>query len=120
VRLSDLLGSTVVDADGVEVGRVRDVRLVQDGPVQGSFGAGLRVYGLVVGKIDVASRLGYERAGIDAPWLVATIAHWLHRHGRYVPWDQVVGYDHRRIELSCAASELERPTPVHVLREGSP
>jgi hypothetical protein len=116
VRLSDLLGATVFDADGVEVGRVRDVRMVQDGPIQGSFGAGLRVYGLVVGRIDVASRLGYERSGIDAPWLVAAIAHRLHRHGRYVPWEQVARYGQRRIDLSCSAADLERPTPVHLLR----
>src|SRR4051794_19249558 len=55
MRLSDLLSSTVFDAEGREVGRVRDVRLVQDGPIQGTFGAGLRVEGLIIGSTAVAS-----------------------------------------------------------------
>jgi sporulation protein YlmC with PRC-barrel domain len=33
MRLSDLLASTVFDHDGRAIGRVRDVRLVQDGPL---------------------------------------------------------------------------------------
>ena len=50
MRLSDLLGSEVVDADGHTLGHVRDVRLVADGPPQGDFGPALRLHGLLVGR----------------------------------------------------------------------
>ena len=38
MRLTDLLGAEVVDRCGQPAGRVRDVRLVQDGPLIGGFG----------------------------------------------------------------------------------
>ena len=42
MRLSELLGCVVVDERGRSAGRVHDVRLVQDGPPVGQFGASLR------------------------------------------------------------------------------
>ena len=59
MRLSDLLGADVVDEAGRHAGRVHDVRLVQDGPLVGSFGAALRVDGggcLTVGGRQRRSR----------------------------------------------------------------
>jgi len=50
MRLSELLGCVVVDERGRLVGRVHDVRLVQDGPPIGQFGASLRLLGLLVGR----------------------------------------------------------------------
>jgi sporulation protein YlmC with PRC-barrel domain len=45
MRLTDLLGAEVIDQEGRSAGRVHDVRLVQDGPPVGGFGASLRVAG---------------------------------------------------------------------------
>ncbi|MCU1358186.1 MAG: PRC-barrel domain containing protein [Acidimicrobiales bacterium] len=115
MRLSDLLGAEVVDRDGRSLGRVRDVRLVQDGPIQGTFGAGLRIEGLVVGRVAVASRLGYDREGVEAPWLVARIARVLSRDSRHVPWSDVVRVADRRVELACRGDELLAPTPLRHL-----
>jgi hypothetical protein len=61
MRLSDLLGAEVLDEAGRSAGRVHDVRLVQDGPVVGGFGAALRLDGLLVGRRAVGARLGYDR-----------------------------------------------------------
>ena len=116
MNLSDLLGASVFDRDGVDLGRVRDVRLVQDGPVQGTFGAGLRLQGLIVGPVAVSSRLGYGRLGVDRPWLVAAVAHRLNRDSRYVAWADVVRLGDRRIEVDRRAGELHPPIPLPQLR----
>ena len=50
MRLDELMRARVFDADGVKLGRVRDVRIVQDGPALGHRGAPLfRVHGLILG-----------------------------------------------------------------------
>jgi hypothetical protein len=74
MRLSELLGAEVVDQAGRSAGRVHDVRLVQDGPLIGGFGAGLRLDGLIVGRRAVGARLGYERGDMGGPLLVKLAA----------------------------------------------
>jgi len=110
MRLTDLLGAEVVDRAGRSPGRVHDVRLVQDGPVLGGFGAGLRVDGLVVGRRAVGARLGYEGGRMRGPLLVKLVAGWLRRDGRYVPWDRVEAISEDRIVISGSADDLPRPT----------
>jgi hypothetical protein len=61
VRASELIRARVVDRDGVDMGRVEDLRVVQDGPLLDGFGAALRLDGVVVGKATLAVRLGYDR-----------------------------------------------------------
>ena len=55
MRLTDLLGAEVVDRCGQRAGRVHDVHLVQDGPLVGGFGAGLRLGRLIVGRRAVGA-----------------------------------------------------------------
>jgi hypothetical protein len=110
------LGAEVRDSSGAVIGRVRDVRLVQDGPMQGTFGAALRLDGLVVGSSSLSSRLGYDRLGVSGPWLVAAIARRTDRSTRYVPWSEVVRLHERVIRLGCDRDELERPAELRVLR----
>jgi sporulation protein YlmC with PRC-barrel domain len=109
MRLSDLLGAEVVDRAGRSAGRVHDVRLVQDGPVVGGFGAGLRVDGLVVGRRAVGARLGYERGRMRGPLPVKLVAGWLHHDGRYVPWERVEAITEDRIHISGSADDLPEP-----------
>jgi hypothetical protein len=62
MRLSDLLGSEIVDQAGRSAGMVHDVRLVQDAPlVAGGLGPGLRLAWLVVGRRAVGARLVLAR-----------------------------------------------------------
>lgn len=61
MRLSELLDVEVRDRDGRRVGRVVDIRLVQDGPVQFPYGAALRVDGFIVAERELVRMLGYER-----------------------------------------------------------
>ena len=111
MRLSDLLGADVVDEAGRSAGRVHDVRLVQDGPLVGTFGASLRVDGLIVGRRSLGARLGYERRQMRAPLLVKLLAGWLYHDGRYVDWDRVQAVEEDRILISGSAEDLPEPGP---------
>jgi hypothetical protein len=109
MRLSEFLGTPVFDSEGAPIGKVSDVRLVQDGAPIGSFGAALRITGLVVSRGRIGGFLGYDRPGVRGPWLVATVVRWLHRHTVYAEWSDVTSREPGRVTLSRPRSELQRP-----------
>jgi hypothetical protein len=109
MRLSDLLNARVVDEAGRSAGKVHDVRLVQDGPVQGTFGAALRVHGLVVGPPLPGTRLGFDRTGVRGPFLLKAPIGRLHRRLRYVPWSQVLGVEAGEVRISGSVADLAPP-----------
>jgi uncharacterized protein YrrD len=109
MRLSDLLGAEVLDQAGGSAGRVHDVRLVQDGPVLGGFGAGLRVDGLLVGRRALGARLGYERRDMRGPLLVKLAAGRLYHDGRYIEWGRVISIEPDRILISGSVEDLPEP-----------
>jgi sporulation protein YlmC with PRC-barrel domain len=85
LRASELLGQRVRDSSGVVLGRVADIE-TEPGP-----GGGPRVVALVVMAGPWGRLLGYERAEIDGPWLLETVARWiLRRNMRRVPWETAV------------------------------
>src|SRR4051794_32553560 len=88
MRAADLIGRPVVGPAGESLGNVLDIRVVQDGPLLGTFAA-LRVDGLVVGQRALSSRLGYDRANVNGPALVNRLVEALMRHNRYLPWSEV-------------------------------
>jgi hypothetical protein len=109
MRLADLIGSRVIDADGRDIGRVGDVWLTQDGPPIGVFGAALRVDALVIGRFGLASRAGYERKDVRGP---APIAWYLHRTTAHRPvarWGDIASVEEGSIRLRAKIAELERP-----------
>jgi sporulation protein YlmC with PRC-barrel domain len=73
VRLSELLGARVSTPSGASLGRVFDVRAELDDH-------GLRLTGLVVGKLGLL-----ERLGIGAPRRRERL-----RHDHVVPWADVL------------------------------
>ena len=87
--ISDLMGTRVVDADDVEVGKVFDVRLVQDGPYQEGFGNALRVDALVIGARSLPERLGYIRGGVRGPAVIRHLASALEGRSFMVAWSDV-------------------------------
>jgi hypothetical protein len=87
MRGSDVIGLTVLGPGDKELGRVLDVRLVQDGPLMGAYAA-LRVEALVVGHHRVAAHLGYDRGDTSGPWMVRTLVRLLTRSNRSLPWSE--------------------------------
>jgi hypothetical protein len=108
MRMGELLRSDVVDVDGKRVGRVHDVRLVQDGPELAGSGPSLRVDGLVVGHGSLAIRLGYHRAEVTGPFLLGRIFRALEGRARYVRWTDIQDRTTDRITLRCSTTDLTR------------
>ncbi len=105
MRLSDLLDSEVVDRDGERIGHVHDVRLVQDGPPIGTWGAALRLENLVVGRGSIGTRLGITRPQMKGPWVLKLVFSRQRASRVLVPWGRVreVGEDH--ITADCTVDE---------------
>jgi sporulation protein YlmC with PRC-barrel domain len=103
---SELLGSRVLDADGVDLGHVDDVRVIQDGPLIEGFGAALRVSDLVVGPGGLAVRLGYVRHGVRGPALVRWWAARSERRCLLVPWVDVETVDEKVVRLRRPRRDL--------------
>jgi sporulation protein YlmC with PRC-barrel domain len=113
VRIGELLRSSVVDADGKDIGSVDDVRLVQDGPILDGFGSALRVDALIIGEGSLAVRLGYHRHRVKGPWLLKRLFGALERRAVVVPWDQVVSWDGQRVVLARGEADLPRVSDVY-------
>jgi PRC-barrel domain protein len=101
MRLSDLLGCDVFDASGTSLGRVSDVRLVQDGPLLAGITAAFRVDAIVFGRFSLAERLGYLHGGVDRPVVLAWLLRRVARRTHLLAWEAVDEWDEasRRVTL---------------------
>ena len=109
MRLSELLEAHVVDGEGQAVGKVVDVRLIQDGPVMEGFGAALRVKGFVVGRRGLGTRLGFHRGGLRGPGLLRVLLASARRS--YFAWSQVSEWDVEASLIRLAGSPDPSPVP---------
>ncbi len=107
MRLSDLLESEVIDRNGDRIGHVHDVRLVQDGPPFGNWGAALRLEGLVVGRGSIGTRLGITRPQMKGPWILKLLFARQRSSRVLVPWDRVREIGDDRITADCVVSECQ-------------
>jgi sporulation protein YlmC with PRC-barrel domain len=108
MRIGDLLDRRVEDVAGRRVGRVRDVRLIGDGPVQQPSGERApRLDALIVGRTIGGDRLGFGR-GVQGPWLLDALFAAIRRSQYDVPWEAVASVG-RRIVLSVRIQELDQP-----------
>jgi sporulation protein YlmC with PRC-barrel domain len=105
MRLNELLGHRVTDAAGRDIGWVADVRLVQDGPVQASMQAALRVDGLIIVEKHSTRLFGYERH--VGPALLRWLVH--RRLGAvwYLPWEHVSRISDGVVEVRTAREDLK-------------
>jgi hypothetical protein len=94
MKLSDLVGTTVVATDGSKLGRVHDVLLVQDGPLGAGGTAALRLHGLAVGRRAFGTQLGFTQGTVEGPWLLKKL---FARPPRLVPWSAIVAREGDRI-----------------------
>jgi hypothetical protein len=99
-RLSELLGMHVVFADGRDGDQVTDVRLVQDGPINGRSDE-LVVSGFIVGRRRPGTLFGYDRHPSMGPWVLRLLVRFLHRRTGYLTWDDVavVEWDRQTLRL---------------------
>ncbi|MCA1846812.1 MAG: PRC-barrel domain-containing protein [Actinobacteria bacterium] len=111
MRLSDLLHSDVLDADGRDLGRVNDVLVAHDAPLLGGHVGPLKVEGLVVGGKQ-GTRLGFERGGAQGPWPISALFRHLERHACFVPWEAVASWEQTTIHLDRRADDLGPPPVV--------
>lgn len=109
MTLSDLLDAEVVDTNGDRIGHVHEVRAVKDGPIQGPFGAALRIDGLIIGRRSVGTRLGLDRTDTGRPAALRWVFSRLTGEKLYVPWGLIVAISERRIVISCGESDLSAP-----------
>ena len=108
MRAGELLKCDVIDRDGVLVGNVEDIRLVQDGPVVGEGVALPRVDGLVVSHHGFGVRLGYVGGRMKGPGLVRRLLHRLERDARFVAWELVDSCESGVVRLTAARDDLPR------------
>jgi hypothetical protein len=93
MRVSDLLASEVRRADGTRVGRVREIRVVQDGPAPTGVQAAFRIDALIIGRGSLGVRLGYHAGQIRGPWLLNRIFGRAHKHVDEIAMRDVAEWD---------------------------
>ena len=110
MRISDLLEYRVQAADGAQLGRVSDVRVIQDGPLIGGIQASFRIDALVVGRGGLAERLGYIRGRVEGPWMLRALFSRLERRAQVVAVADIARWDDdaRLIHLVVDAQRTSR------------
>ncbi|HEY1488941.1 MAG TPA: PRC-barrel domain-containing protein [Micromonosporaceae bacterium] len=107
MRAVDLLGATVIDTDGVEVGIVHDLYLHRGGPaVHDSGQPAYRIAALECGPAGFAHRLGYGHRDLAGPWPINTVLGRMVHRSRLVDWDHIATINNRRIVLDVPADAL--------------
>lgn len=101
MTIAELLTHDVRDVDGRDLGRVHDVRAVDDDGT-------LTIHALVVGGGAVAYRLGYAGGHVTGPWLLARLAQLLRHDLHVVPWEHVDRAADGTLHLDVPVDELER------------
>lgn len=86
MRAGELLGRPVRDLTGRAIGAIREIRT--EAAPGGNGLPELVVRGVVVGRTRVRL-FGYERHDQRGPAPFAALIRWLHRHSRYVAWEDV-------------------------------
>ena len=97
MRISDLLDERVYDAAGNSVGKVHDVRLVQDARSREGDDDAFRVDALLVGHVGAATRLGFVRTGQRGPWLLRVLMTRRERRAEEIPWSDIERVDGRLV-----------------------
>jgi uncharacterized protein YrrD len=104
MRLSDLLDTPVVSADGHELGRVRDIRFVQEAEPIAGPGRYL-ADGLIISHHAFGARLGLARPQVKGPWLLKAIEQRLHRHATWIPIQEIASMTAEHIVLKRRAGD---------------
>lgn len=77
-----------VECEGKRIGYVADARFEVESDFNDVFGDMVLV-GIIVSERRSASFLGYERSGVNAPWLIARFLAWRHRGSFLIGWQDI-------------------------------
>jgi sporulation protein YlmC with PRC-barrel domain len=80
MRASELLGRTAYDTAGRPLGKIAD--LITTPAPDGTY----EITAALVTPGHRGRLLGYERPGIQTPWLLNRLAILIHRGSREIPW----------------------------------
>jgi hypothetical protein len=86
MRAGELIGRRVRDAAGRDLGAIREIRAEATPRSDGL--PELVVRGVIVGRTRVRL-FGYQRHDQRGPAVLVAFIRWLHRHTRYVAWDDL-------------------------------
>ncbi|MEU4253091.1 hypothetical protein AB0F15_37415 [Amycolatopsis sp. NPDC026612] len=98
MRAGELIGRPVRDVTGRDLGAIREIRA--EASPRGDGMPQLVVRGVIVGRTRVRL-FGYQRHDQRGPASLVKLIRWLHRHSRYVPWED--------IDVSGPEARVRRP-----------
>ncbi|NUP01615.1 MAG: hypothetical protein HOV96_06375 [Nonomuraea sp.] len=104
--VTELIGQSVWDSNGVWIGHVVDIRVVRH---KGELQQSHTVYGLVVSGRRAPFLLGLtrDRQG-RSPWLSRTLARTVYAGCTFVPWAAVTEWTGGEVHLDVLKKELSR------------
>ncbi|MEU5861087.1 MULTISPECIES: hypothetical protein [unclassified Nonomuraea] len=104
--VTELIGHSVWDSNGVWVGHVVDLRVHKH---KGELQQSQTVYGLVVSgrRAPVLLGLTRDRHG-RSPWLSRTLARTVYVGSTFVPWAYVTDWTGGEVHLDVLKKELNR------------
>jgi hypothetical protein len=108
MKLSELLGSEVVDSSGRHLGLVHDVQLrwLTEGDVRR-----FRVTGLICGGPGAISRAahawGYAEGRAEGPWLLRALTAKHSREAKLLPAESVVDWGPSKVRISGDGTALK-------------
>ncbi|MFG1702956.1 hypothetical protein ACFLIM_07165 [Nonomuraea sp. M3C6] len=104
--VTELIGQSVWDSNGVWVGFVVDIRVVKH---RGELQQSHTVYGLVVSgrRAPLLLALTRERQGRSA-WLSRALARLVYAGCTFVPWASVAEYGGGEVHIDVLRNELTR------------
>ncbi|MFI7616878.1 hypothetical protein ACIBP6_37185 [Nonomuraea terrae] len=104
--VTELIGQSVWDSNGVWVGFVVDIRVIKH---KGELQQSHTVYGLVVSSRRAPLLLGLTRDREDrASWFSRTLARVVYAGCTFVPWPSVADYHDGEVHLEVLRKELNR------------
>ncbi|MFC4114752.1 hypothetical protein [Nonomuraea zeae] len=104
--VTELIGQSVWDSNGVWVGFVVDIRVVKH---KGELQQSHTVYGLVVSSLRAPLLLGLtrDRHGRSA-WFSRMLARIVYAGCTFVPWESVADYGGGEVHIDVLRNELSR------------
>jgi sporulation protein YlmC with PRC-barrel domain len=118
MRLAGFLGKSVLDRSGRDLGAIHDVRLVQDGPVIGSFGASYLVHSLMAGTPSIGVRFGLHREELKGPWPLKALFERMHAGILTVPWNAIWSIEEEVVRIRSIVHVGERELGLDLDRAG--